>query len=167
MSYGPRSSSRTTLYVTGFPPDMEAWDLAYDFEKIGPLVRCDIPPQKTPHSKLYAFVEYDDPRDAEDAYHDLHGMPIGRYRLHVDFAKLSSKPRHQGPPPPRSASPQRRRRDYDDRERAPPPRRADETRPGYDDARDSGPPPRSPGSARDYREPRDWSPPRKRDDDEA
>ncbi|KAK0523539.1 hypothetical protein OC834_005865 [Tilletia horrida] len=217
MSYGgpPRrgGSSRTTLFVAGFPPDMRAKDLAYEFERMGPLVRCDIPAIRNPNAKppgtsptvgglepipdplrlalsrrivllafellccgqtpdsdgggrydaftisvsafvtsvagwlnprffvpapspsdplprcdrrsnRYAFVEYEDPRDAEEAHRRMHNMRFGEYTIGIQFAKAapSSSWRYDGggrQPPPRARSPPRRHDDYrrDDRDR--------------------------------------------------
>ncbi|KAK0527790.1 hypothetical protein OC835_004869 [Tilletia horrida] len=128
MSYGgpPRrgGSSRTTLFVAGFPPDMRAKDLAYEFERMGPLVRCDIPAIRNPNAKPYAFVEYEDPRDAEEAHRRMHNMRFGEYTIGIQFAKAapSSSWRYDGggrQPPPRARSPPRRHDDYrrDDRDR--------------------------------------------------
>lgn len=66
-------------------------------------MRCDIPAPKSASSKLYAFVEYADERDAELAHRDLHGMPFGPHSLTIQFAKNapSSAWRMDGPPPPR------------------------------------------------------------------
>ncbi|KAI9432729.1 hypothetical protein H4582DRAFT_1992427 [Lactarius indigo] len=118
------------LFVSGFHPATRARDLAYEFERYGPLIRCDVPAPRNPsaHSNPYAFVEFRSTRDAEDAYYDMHGRMFEGSRLGIQWAKNppSSVWRidRRSPPPrrERSRSPRRRNgrgdRDRDrDRER--------------------------------------------------
>ena len=51
----PRSA---TLYVTNLAHSARARDLAYEFERYGKIVRCDIPP-----GKPFAFIEFEVWRD--------------------------------------------------------------------------------------------------------
>lgn len=53
----------------------------------------------------FAFVEYRDPRDAEDAISELNGRDFMGDRLSIDFARAPRERRpfrdDYGPPPPR------------------------------------------------------------------
>ncbi|TFK48279.1 RNA-binding domain-containing protein [Heliocybe sulcata] len=118
------------LFVSGFHRSTRARDLAYEFERFGPLVRCDVPAPRNPHahSTPYAFVEFQSSRDAEEAYIDMHGRYFEGHRLSVQWAKNppSSVWRYdrRSPPPrrdrrdrDRSRSPRRTNRDREDRDK--------------------------------------------------
>jgi RNA recognition motif-containing protein len=79
--------NKRTLFIGGIDTRLRAKDLAHEFERFGRLVRCDIPAPKHPgqqkayvHSFAnfyrYAFVEYEDPRDAADAFHEMQDKQI-------------------------------------------------------------------------------------------
>ncbi|KAJ9110017.1 hypothetical protein QFC20_003091 [Naganishia adeliensis] len=77
----------------------------------------------------FAFVEFRDPRDAEDAYYEMHGKPIDGRRINIQWAKR----------PPSSNW------RYDDGRGGAPPRRDDDRRGGYGAprrGRSPSPPPR-------------------------
>ncbi|KAJ2778528.1 hypothetical protein GGI15_004148 [Coemansia interrupta] len=73
------------LHVSGFSRDTRARELAHAFERYGRLVRCDIPSSRS--NSVFAFVEYEDSRDADDAFDQMHDQYIGDSRISVQWAK--------------------------------------------------------------------------------
>eukprot|EP01097_Dermamoeba_algensis_P007309 TRINITY_DN4602_c0_g1_i1.p1 TRINITY_DN4602_c0_g1~~TRINITY_DN4602_c0_g1_i1.p1 ORF type:complete len:203 (-),score=40.03 TRINITY_DN4602_c0_g1_i1:267-875(-) len=80
--------SRRTLFVGGLSAHTKTQDVAHAFKKFGRLLRCDIP---TPggRSKGFAFVEFEDERDAEEAFNGMRNKKICGREVSLQFAKRS------------------------------------------------------------------------------
>jgi len=61
-------------------PDTRARDLEDAFGKYGRIVRCDV-------KRGFAFVEFEDDRDGDDALRELDGTEILGHRVVVEWAK--------------------------------------------------------------------------------
>nr|XP_010938392.1 serine/arginine-rich-splicing factor SR34 [Elaeis guineensis] len=78
-----KRSSRT-LYVGNLPGDIREREVEDLFYKYGPIVDIDL--KIPPRPPGYAFVEFEDPRDAEDAIRGRDGYNFDGHRLRVELA---------------------------------------------------------------------------------
>ena len=75
----------TRVYLGDVPKDLGRRELEEEFGRVGPVVAVQVHTD-TPHP--YAFVEYDHPRDAEEAVRRFHGRSVfGPKRIRVELTK--------------------------------------------------------------------------------
>ncbi|KAL3132690.1 hypothetical protein ABBQ32_009203 [Trebouxia sp. C0010 RCD-2024] len=142
--YNDRSRQRVSLLVRNLPLDARADEVREKFERFGEIRDVYLPRDfHTGRSRGFGFIEYRDPRDADDAMYRMDGSNIGGRDITVVQSKEARKtPREMiyrdepvagsrggggggGGGRYRSRSPPRhsRRRSYS-RSRSPPPRRS-------------------------------------------
>lgn len=142
---------RRTLWVTGFNEDVRARDLGHEFERFGPIVRCDIPVPRSNRPR-YAFVEFEYDRDAEDAKYEMDRRRYKGDMLEVVFARSDKSRRMERQSRPRSRERRRSAERFgrSDRDRRGPREyrsrdgnngRYNEESPNRDEKRGSPPPP--------------------------
>ncbi|XP_035522253.1 LOW QUALITY PROTEIN: serine/arginine-rich splicing factor 1B-like [Morone saxatilis] len=82
---GPAGSNDCRIYVGNLPPDIRSKDVEDVFYKYG-IIR-DIDLKNRRGGPPFAFVEFEDPRDAEDAVYGRDGYDYDGYRLRVEFPR--------------------------------------------------------------------------------
>jgi len=78
------SGNECRIYVGNLPPDIRSKDIEDLFYKYGKIVFIDLKNRRGPP---FAFVEFEDSRDAEDAVYARDGYDYDGYRLRVEFPK--------------------------------------------------------------------------------
>lgn len=78
------SRSSRTIYVGNLPGDIREREVEDLFYKYGPIVYIDL--KNPPRPPGYAFVEFEDARDAEDAIRGRDGYKFDGCRLRVELA---------------------------------------------------------------------------------
>ncbi|KAJ1986031.1 hypothetical protein H4R33_003598 [Dimargaris cristalligena] len=76
--------SRNTLFVGNLSFDTSERELEQEFRRFGDIVRCEV---KVFNPSCFAFVEYQEARDAEEASRRLHGIKLNSRSITVEFAK--------------------------------------------------------------------------------
>jgi len=82
--YKMPGGSDTRIYIGNLPPDIRTRDVEDLFYKYGKIVFVDLKNKRGPP---FAFVEFEDHRDAEDAVYARDGYDYDGYRLRVEFPK--------------------------------------------------------------------------------
>ena len=83
MSYGG-GRNECRIYVGNLPPDIRTEEIDDLFYKFGKVSFIDLKNRRGP---TFAFVDFYDPRDAEDAVHARDGYDYDGYRLRVEFPR--------------------------------------------------------------------------------
>ncbi|XP_063786907.1 serine/arginine-rich splicing factor 3-like isoform X1 [Pseudophryne corroboree] len=125
MSFGSRAPLENAMHRDSCPLDCKVYvgnlgnngnktELERSFGYYGPLRSVWV--ARNPPG--FAFVEFEDPRDAADAVRELDGRTLCGCRVSVELSNGEKRSRNRGPPPSWNRRP---RDDY--RRRSPPPRR--------------------------------------------
>lgn len=101
------------IFVGELPLDIEEHELEKMFREFGQILRIVVKRKRDPPA--FAFLEFADPRDAEDAIHNMDGRKLENRHLRVE---MENKPRGDsgrfGGPPDRGGRGGYDRRDYRD-----------------------------------------------------
>ncbi|XP_065054918.1 serine/arginine-rich splicing factor 1B-like isoform X1 [Rhopilema esculentum] len=81
------TTNECRLYIGNLPKDVREKDLEDVFYKFGRIAAVDIHNRYNP---AFAFVEFEDPRDAKDAVHERDGYDLDGYRIRVEFPRGNS-----------------------------------------------------------------------------
>ncbi|KAI9579318.1 probable splicing factor, arginine/serine-rich 3 [Glossina fuscipes] len=87
---GSRNESR--IYVGNLPPDIRTKDIQDLFHKFGKVTFVDLKNRRGPP---FAFVEFEDARDADDAVKARDGYDYDGYRLRVEFPRGGGRNEHR------------------------------------------------------------------------
>lgn len=87
------NKSDSRIYIGNLPPDVRTKDLEDLFYKYGKIRFIDLKNRKGPP---FAFIEYEDPLDAEDAIKGRDNYEYEGYRLRVEFQKGARGGRNGG-----------------------------------------------------------------------
>jgi peptidyl-prolyl cis-trans isomerase-like 4 len=80
------------LFVCKLNPVTQDEDLELIFSRFGKILSCEvIKDKKTGDSLQYAFIEYSNQKECEQAYFKMDGVLIDDHRIHVDFSQSVSK----------------------------------------------------------------------------
>ncbi|OAX81018.1 peptidyl-prolyl cis-trans isomerase-like 4 [Emergomyces africanus] len=80
------------LFVCKLNPVTQDEDLHLIFSRFGPILSCEvIRDKRTGDSLQYAFIEFENQKDCEQAYVKMQGVLIDDHRIHVDFSQSVSK----------------------------------------------------------------------------
>lgn len=80
------------LFVCKLNPVTQDEDLQLIFSRFGPILSCEvIRDKRTGDSLQYAFIEFENQKDCEQAYFKMQGVLIDDHRIHVDFSQSVSK----------------------------------------------------------------------------
>lgn len=80
------------LFVCKLNPVTHDEDLELIFSRFGKILSCEIIRDKrTGDSLQYAFIEFENQQDCEQAYFKMQGVLIDDHRIHVDFSQSVSK----------------------------------------------------------------------------
>ncbi|PSN71666.1 RNA-binding domain-containing protein [Corynespora cassiicola Philippines] len=80
------------LFVCKLNPVTRDEDLELIFSRFGKILSCEIiRDKKTGDSLQYAFIEYSNQKDCEQAYLKMDDVLIDDHRIHVDFSQSVSK----------------------------------------------------------------------------
>merc|ERR1712141_27026 len=77
-------SNESRIYVGNLPPDIRSKDIEDLFYKYGKIAFIDLKNRRGPP---FAFVEFEDPRDADDAVYARDGYDYDGYKLRVEFPR--------------------------------------------------------------------------------
>ncbi|XP_040840317.1 serine/arginine-rich splicing factor 1-like [Ochotona princeps] len=94
VNRGPMWNSDCSIYVGNLPPDIRTKDIEAVFYKYGAIRDIDLKNRRW--GPPFAFVEFEDPRDAEDAVHERDGYDYDGYRLRVEFPRSGRGPGRGG-----------------------------------------------------------------------
>lgn len=80
------------LFVCKLNPVTQDEDLELIFSRFGTILSCEvIRDKRTGDSLQYAFIEFEEQKDCEQAYFKMDGVLIDDHRIHVDFSQSVSK----------------------------------------------------------------------------
>ncbi|PWY77116.1 RNA-binding domain-containing protein [Aspergillus heteromorphus CBS 117.55] len=80
------------LFVCKLNPVTQDEDLNLIFSRFGQILSCEvIRDKRTGDSLQYAFIEFENQKDCEQAYFKMQGVLIDDHRIHVDFSQSVSK----------------------------------------------------------------------------
>ncbi|KAI8368159.1 uncharacterized protein BYT42DRAFT_120120 [Radiomyces spectabilis] len=88
----------TTIFAGNIPYAFRERDIASMFERYGRLAKVTVPMDAiTGKNKGFSFIEFEDRRDAEDAFDKFQGFSVEGRRLKLDWdIGLSKKDEHRG-----------------------------------------------------------------------
>ncbi|KAM9812516.1 serine/arginine-rich splicing factor 1A isoform X1 [Syngnathus typhle] len=82
---GPAGNNDCRIYVGNLPPDIRTKDVEEVFYKYGNIRDIDLKNRRG--GPPFAFIEFEDPRDAGDAVYGRDGYDYDGYRLRVEFPR--------------------------------------------------------------------------------
>lgn len=92
LPYAEVKPPENVLFVCKLNPVTEDEDLNLIFSRFGKILSCEvIRDKRTSDSLQYAFIEFEEQKDCEQAYFKMQGVLIDDHRIHVDFSQSVSR----------------------------------------------------------------------------